>query len=357
MNYTTELSQLLSIFNEKIIAVFAFFISLGILFSLKKAILLSFNSLTKNNKITDGDLVLKIVNNLKSIFYISISISISLQLVTIKSNILKYINLFTLAVILYSIATSVQIMIDYLVDKYLDKKRSNANPEYDSSPIEVITKIAKGLVWVTVSLLFLQNAGLNVSALVAGVGISGIAVAFALQSLLEDIFSYFSIYFDKPFEVGDFLDVGQDQLGTVSRIGIKSTRLKTLQGEELIISNKDLTTARIHNYKKMEERRISFKFGILYETPLPKLKKVSSMVKDIIEAEEETRFDRAHFKSFGDSSLDFDVIYYFGISDYNAYMDVQERINLKLIEKFKKEKIEFAYPTRQVYVKNISSSN
>jgi len=207
--------------------------------------------------------------------------------------------------------------------------------------------------WVFAFLIFLQNLGYNISTLLAGIGIGGVAIAFALQSILEDVFSYFSIYFDKPFVVGDFLDVG-GQFGTVSYIGIKSTRLTTLQGEELVIPNQTLTSSNVHNYKKMKERRIQFSFGILYETPVEKVKKVLQIIKEIVDAEDNDRFDRAHFNNFGDSSLDFEVVYFMLTDDYKEYMNTQQSINLKMLQNFAKEKIEFAYPTRTVLVKNES---
>ncbi|NCT55413.1 mechanosensitive ion channel family protein [bacterium] len=216
-----------------------------------------------------------------------------------------------------------------------------------------MSKVLKGILWVFAFLIFLQNLGYNISTLLAGIGIGGVAIAFALQSILEDVFSYFSIYFDKPFVVGDFLDVG-GQFGTVSYIGIKSTRLTTLQGEELVIPNQTLTSSNVHNYKKMKERRIQFSFGILYETPVEKVKKVLQIIKEIVDAEDNDRFDRAHFNNFGDSSLDFEVVYFMLTDDYKEYMNTQQSINLKMLQNFAKEKIEFAYPTRTVLVKNES---
>jgi len=216
-----------------------------------------------------------------------------------------------------------------------------------------LSKVLKGILWVFAFLIFLQNLGYNISTLLAGIGIGGVAIAFALQSILEDVFSYFSIYFDKPFVVGDFLDVG-GQFGTVSYIGIKSTRLTTLQGEELVIPNQTLTSSNVHNYKKMKERRIQFSFGILYETPVEKVKKVLQIIKEIVDAEDNDRFDRAHFNNFGDSSLDFEVVYFMLTDDYKEYMNTQQSINLKMLQNFAKEKIEFAYPTRTVLVKNES---
>jgi len=145
--------------------------------------------------------------------------------------------------------------------------------------------------------------------------------------------------------VGDFL-------GTVERIGIKTTRLRSLSGEQLIFANSDLINSRVKNYKRMNERRIVFSFGVIYQTPVDKLEIIPRMVREIIESIDQTRFDRAHFQKYGDSSLDFEVVYYVLIRDYNLYMDIQQKINLTLFRQFEKEHIEFAYPTQTLYIQN-----
>ena len=197
--------------------------------------------------------------------------------------------------------------------------------------------------------MVLSNLGYNVTTLVAGLGIGGLAIAFALQKVLEDIFSSVSIYFDKPFEIGDFIIVGE-QMGVVKKIGIKSTRIQALQGEEIVISNRELTSVRIQNFKRMEKRRVAFSFGVLYSTSNAKLKKAIEMVKKIVEKAEHADLDRVHFKAFGSSSLDFEVVYYLKSRDYNVYMDTQQEINFAIKEAFEKEKIEFAYPTQTIHL-------
>jgi len=171
-----------------------------------------------------------------------------------------------------------------------------------------------------------------------------------MKNILGDLFSSFAIFFDKPFLPGDFIQVG-DKSGTVKKIGIKTTRIQASQGEEIVFSNQELTSSRVHNFKKMEERKISFSFGVVYETPLKKIKKISKMVKEIIVDIDKARFDRAHFSRFDDSALNFDVVYFVESDGYKTYMDIQQKINLKILEVFEKEEIEMAYPTRVVYQK------
>jgi len=180
-------------------------------------------------------------------------------------------------------------------------------------------------------------------------GIGGLAIAFALQNILEDMFSSFSIYFDRPFQIDDFIVIGDD-MGIVKKIGIKSTRIQTLQGEELIISNKELTGKRIRNFKKMEKRRIVFKFGVVYETSTEKLKKIPGIIKDIMDRAELAEIDRVHFKEFGDFSLNFEVIYYIKSREYIDYMNTQQEMNFAIKERFEQEGIEMAYPTQTLYV-------
>jgi small-conductance mechanosensitive channel len=199
--------------------------------------------------------------------------------------------------------------------------------------------------------LVLDNLGVNITGLVAGLGIGGIAVALALQNILGDLFASLSIVLDKPFVIGDFVVV--DSLsGTIEHIGLKTTRIRSLRGEQLIFSNNDLLKSRIRNYKRMSERRIDFSFGVVYQTPLEKLKAIKKIVSDIIEKGEKTRFDRVHFKEYGDSSLNFEVVYFVTDPDYNIYMDVQEAINLEIFRCFAEEGIEFAYPTRTIFIQH-----
>ncbi len=213
----------------------------------------------------------------------------------------------------------------------------------------LFTTLGRLVVWSAVVLLALDNLGVDVTTAIAGLGVSGIAVALALQSVLGDLFAALTILLDKPFEVGDFIIVG-DLMGTVERIGVKTTRVRSLSGEELVFGNSDLLASRIRNYKRMRERRIVFGFGILYETPIEKLERIPAMVREIVGAVSDTRLDRVHFKAFGDSSLDFEVVYYMLVPDYNAFMDAQQAINLALVRRFQAEGIDFAYPTRTLYV-------
>jgi len=229
------------------------------------------------------------------------------------------------------------------------KKRTEGDKRQDTSMIKVLVLIIKIVIWTIALLMILANFGIQITPLIASLGVGGIAIALALQSVLGDLFSAFAIYLDKPFQEEDFIIIGND-MGIVEHVGIKTTRIRTLQGQELVVSNSELTSTRINNYKKMRKRRIVFSFGVTYDTPTIKLKKIPGIVEKIIKSVKGADLDRAHFKEFGDSSLNYEVVYFVDNGDYNKYMDIQQDINLKIKEGFEKEKIEFAFPTQTIHV-------
>ena len=215
--------------------------------------------------------------------------------------------------------------------------------------LSLLSFLGRVVVWLLVLLLILDNLGLNVTALVASLGIGGIAVALAVQNILGDLFASLSIAIDKPFVIGDFIIV-DDMMGSVEHVGLKTTRIRSLGGEQIIFSNNDLLKCRIRNYKRMQERRAVFAIGITYDTSANQLEQIPTLIQQAIESQAETRFDRAHFKDFGPYSLDFEAVYYVLKPDYNVYMDVQQAINLQLLRRFAEHGIEFALPTQTLYL-------
>ncbi len=203
------------------------------------------------------------------------------------------------------------------------------------------------VVWTMMLLSILANLGVDITALVASLGVGGIAIALAVQTLLSDVFASLSIGIDKPFEVGDFVVFGE-VAGTIEHIGLKTTRIRALSGEQIVCSNADLLKQTLHNYKRMQQRRIVFKFGVTYNTPPAKVREIGGVVRGIIEGIEMTRFDRAHFLAFDDYQLTFEVVYMVLSSEYNRYMDIQQEINLKLMERLAEMEVQFAFPTQSV---------
>lgn len=297
--------------------------------------------LAKKTKTNLDDIIIELIKNIKPYSYLFISAFLVLKTLNLSETTYHWLNVFLVVVLTWQIIRLIKALSKTLSqDEYLGSDGS-------ASAIFSISLIVKILIWVVSFLIILSLFGVNISAIVAGLGVGGIAIAFALQNILQDIFSSFSIFIDKPFVVGDMIVIGTD-IGTVERIGIKSTRIKTLQGEELVVSNKELTSTRVHNYKKMIDRRVVFSFQLIYRTNPEKLREVPKIIKEIIENTPSTRFDRAHFKEYGDFSLKFEVVYYVASADYTRYMDIQQAINLAIFEKFAEKNIEFAYPTQNI---------
>ena len=266
----------------------------------------------------------------------------AVALVQLEGNAERIVN--AVFVVIFSLT-----IIRFLVSaaNELFQRASEKEGAVDLSRIRPLRSISVFVIWVAGLLFLLDNLGMDITAVVAGLGIGGIAVALAAQALLGDLFSYFVIVFDRPFEIGDFLIFG-DILGSVEKIGIKTTRLRSLSGEQISVSNSDLTSSRVRNYKRMEKRRVVFGIGVVYRTPAEQLRRIPEILREAVEAEELAAFDRAHFARYGDWSLSFEVVYNVLSPDYNLYMDVQQRINLAIFERFEAEGIEFAFPTRTV---------
>jgi small-conductance mechanosensitive channel len=254
------------------------------------------------------------------------------------------------------IAVLVVRAVTFLFATSLTRFAKRAGHEEDEKRVKPLLSLISFLLWIMAAIFLLDNLGFNISTLVAGLGVSGIAVAIAAQGILGDLFNYFVIFFDRPFELGDFI-IFDDKLGSIEKIGIKTTRIRTLSGEQLIISNSNLVNSRVHNYKRMERRRILFRIGVTYQTPSQKLGEIPGIIRGIIEEIEATQFDRSHFQGYGDFALTFETVYYVLSPDYALYMDIQQDINLKLYRAFEERGIDFAYPTQTLYIQSPSDEN
>ena len=255
-------------------------------------------------------------------------------------------------VVVVSLMLQAALWINRFVVCWLDRKIEYQRG-VDGEAVTALTLIgyaARVVVWTFTLLLVLDHLHFDITALITGLGIGGVAVALALQNILGDLFASLSIVLDKPFVVGDFMVVGELR-GTVEYIGLKTTRVRSLDGELIVFSNTDLLKSRIRNFKRMQERRIAFKIGVTYQTSADQLARIPRLVREAVESQAKTRFDRAHFQTYGDSSLIFEVVYYVLSPDYNIYMDIQQAINLALFRCFEREHIDFAYPTRTLYLR------
>jgi len=334
------------IFSEIIVSVGIFVVSLLIGWLVYRIFERYFTRWAKKTKTSLDDAILANIKKPIYLFVIIFGLYFGLEFLTILKpfsfGLSITFTIFEVFLIAFIITRVVNVLVVWTTERRKKEKMSE-------HILFLLRKVVNAIVFIFAFLIILYIYKIDLSGVVVGLGVGGIAIAFALQSILADAFSAFSIYFDRPFEIGDFVVVGE-YAGTVKKIGMKSTRIGLLQGEELVISNTVLTSSSVRNFKKMRKRRIVFTFGVTYGTQTIKLRKIPEMVKKIIEKNELSRVDRIHFKEFGDFSLNFEVVYYLNTRDYNKYMDVQQAINLGIKEAFEKEDIEMAFPTQTIFL-------
>lgn len=313
----------------------------------KKLVVWRLEKISRRTSNIVDDVVASLLQGTHFYFLVALGLYIAVAVAPINPAATTYISRAAFLLLLLQVISWGNHLITDWVSRYRERKL-----ETDAAAVttmQAVGFVGRLLLYTIVLLVALENFGIDITALVAGLGIGGIAIALALQNVLGDLFASLSIVLDKPFVVGDFLILEQ-YLGSVEQIGLKSTRIRSLSGEQIIISNSDLLNSRIRNYKRMFERRIAFSFGVLYQTSREQLEEIPNVVRAIIESLDDTRFDRAHFKEFGDSSLNFEVVYFVLVSDFNTYMDRQQSINLALFDRFAEMGVEFAYPTRTIFV-------
>lgn len=331
-----------------VLGIFVFYVVIKVF---KKIVFKRIKKWAVNTKSTIDDfLILSIEKFLIPLLYF-IAVFFGLNFLTFDVSIKRIIDGIIVVIITFFAIRFIASLINYFINLYW--KRRTDSQESDPS-IKGISTFVSLIVWGLGLVFLLDNLGFKVSAVIAGLGVGGIAVALAAQTVLGDLFSYFVIFFDRPFQIGDFITV-DNKSGTVEKIGIKTTRITSISGEQIVFGNSDLTSSRLHNYKKMLRRRVQFTLGVVYNLKYDQIKEIPQMLKSIIEENEGVTFDRAHFQSYGDFSLRYEVVYYVISSDYNKFMDVQQNINLRIFEEFDKKGINFAYPTQTVLLNNPAS--
>ena len=324
------------------VAAFIFVVSFGVLWVVKYQVLALLGRFTKKTKFRGDDAVLETLQAIGMPFFVVVSLFAAVQHMQLPSILDLIIRAAFLIVVVMEVIKILEKVIVFFASAGLSKDKEGKKVS------SLITFGVRLVLWVVGLLLVLSNLGFNVNSLIASLGIGGIAISLALQNILGDLFSSVSIMIDKPFEEGDFIVAG-DHKGTVKHIGLKTTRIEALQGEEIIISNTELTTSRVSNFKKLKERRVVMTVSATYDTTIAKLKKIPKMIKETIDSVKDVRFDRAHFSVMGDYSLDYEVVFYVNNGDYAKYMDAQQKINLDILKKFEDEGIEMPYPTQTVY--------
>lgn len=310
-------------------------------------ILARLRQLAKKTKTKFDDVLIDIFQGLKPPFYVLVSLFIAFQQIVVPNALYILVKVLFIMVLVYEVVQAFEKLIDYGVRRYSEqaKETGEGGRAENESMLRALQVIARIALWVIGIIVVLSNVGVNVTSLVASLGIGGIAIALALQNVLGDIFSSFSIYFDKPFEIGDFVEVGEHK-GKVEKIGLKTTRLRSLKGDQIIISNKELTSGRVSNYRRMKKRRHDFVLMIEYGTKLEKLKMIPKIIEEIISSQDNVEFDRCFFLEYGEYSLNFKVIYHVLTREFSVHAETLQSINYKIYERFEEEGINFAFPTQ-----------
>ncbi|OIO52075.1 mechanosensitive ion channel protein MscS [Candidatus Uhrbacteria bacterium CG_4_10_14_0_8_um_filter_58_22] len=329
----------------------AFGIFLAVVIGLKliqTVVLIRLRRLAERTKTKVDDAVIEVFERIRPPFYGLVALYLAVRALTLPSAAESAVGLVFGIVLAIEVSVAFGRLTDRLLEiRVAENDGTEAERAQLSSVLGTVGRIVKALVWIVAALMLLANLGVNVTSLVASLGIGGIAIALALQNVLGDLFSSVSILIDKPFVVGDLIVVGE-HTGNIERIGLKSTRLRTPLGEELIISNRELTDAHVRNFGRLHRRRALFTLGVTYGTPSDKLRRIPEIMRGIVAAETIAEFDRCHFVSYGDSSLDFEVAFYANTSDYGEYLDLLQSVNLAVYDAFAAEGIGFAFPTRTI---------
>ena len=293
------------------------------------------------------DLIADVVRSTRGWFMVVVALSAGSLLLLLPDRLRELVQQLTVLALLWQLGVWGRVAIRSQVEHYSARKL-----EVDAAGVTTVRALgflSTVVLGSVLALMALANLGVDITALVAGLGIGGVAIALAVQSILGDLFASLSIVLDKPFVYGDFIVVG-DLKGTVEHVGLKTTRLRSLSGEQLVFSNSDLLGSRIRNFKRMYERRVEFSVGVVYQTPAHKLERIPGLLRAIVEARPDLRFDRAHLKELGASSLNFELVYFVLGPDYNHFMDRQQEICLETFRRFDEEGIEFAYPTQTLFL-------
>ena len=262
----------------------------------------------------------------------------------------RAVDVISVILITYFIIKMITAALRFGLDSYI-KSKSTEEEEAQRriKQMRGITAIVSFFIWVLGFIFLLDNLGFEITTVIAGLGIGGIAIALAAQAVLGDLFSYFVIFFDRPFEIGDFIVIGEFR-GNIEHIGIKTTRVRSLSGEQLVFGNSDLTSSRIQNFKRMDRRRVVFKLGVTYQTPAEKIEQAVKVVEQIIIDHPDVTYDRGHFATFGAFSLDLEFVYFVLSNDYNQYMNIQQDVNFRVLREFEKLGVAFSYPTQTLFV-------
>ncbi len=352
LNIMEKINQILeNILNANpiqnyLLALIFFIIIILLINFIKTTLLKKIENLTEHTANKIDDILIPTITNISNYFYYLLALYISTKILILPSSIDKLLS----GLLFFFLIYETIIITKNIFHLWMLKKIEKKNTKSAVTVYGAIEKFFGFFLWVMAIFFLLSHYGVNINALVTGFGIGGIAIAFAFKSILQDIFAYFSIVLDQPIKEGDYIKTGELK-GTVKSIGIKSTRLKAVEGKEIIIPNDKITSGKLENYGDATYRRVSVTIGVAYDTPIPKLKKIKTKLKNIVESFEKTKFMRCHLKTLADSALEFELIYNITNRNYITYMDTNESINLQILQYFKRAKIEIPYPTQTIYTR------
>jgi small-conductance mechanosensitive channel len=293
------------------------------------------------------NLILELVRGTSRIFLFAIAFHAAKRFLVVDEDIKPYLHNAVTIVLWIQVGLWGRALVHFGI-QHMVRSKAQDDPAR-SMGASVLNFLGQLLVWSLVGVLALANLHQDVSALVTSLGVGGIAIALAAQNILGDLFASITLLLDKPFVVGDSITIGDFQ-GTVEHIGVKTTRLRSVTGEQIVIGNHDLVSSRLRNFKRLVERRNLFTIGVSYETPYEKVAAIPKILEEVIRSTPDTRFERAHFKAFGDSALVYEVVYFVLKQDYNVFMDVQQSVNLGIHRRFAEEDIDLAFPTQLVHL-------
>ena len=289
-------------------------------------------------------LIAYLIGNTKQIFFFAVALDIASQNLTLPDRIQHGVSRTALLLMLIQVG----LWAGRAVRFYLEmKERERGADRVFAGSLDIISFVARILIWSLLILVALDNLGVNITALLAGLGVGGVAVALALQNVLGDLFASLSIALDKPFVIGDSLTIDAF-IGKVEHIGIKTTRLRSESGEQIILSNADILKSRVRNFGRLSEQRILATIRLNYDTPAEKLRALPKALENIVREQTHARFERCHLKTLGESSFQFELSYFVQQPAVNSILDLQQAVNFRIIDELKRLGVEFAYPTQLV---------
>jgi len=316
---------------------------------LRRVLITRIGIIAARSKTHWDDLVVEVLRRTRPYFLFILALQAARRVITPDPKVATVLDAFSVIVVLVQIGVWGNGIIGFTATRYVDQRGTEDIGA--RTTIQAVGYAGRFVLWALLVVTGLDHFGIQITALITGLGVGGIAVALAVQNILGDLFAALAIVLDKPFVVGDFIIV-DNVLGTVEHVGLKTTRLRSLGGEQIIVSNNDLLKSRIRNYKRMEQRRIVFQLDVTYDTAPEKMNRIPGIIREVIESQELTRFDRSHFMTFAESSLRVETVYFVLAPDYNKYADTQHAINVELLRRCNAEGIEFAFPTRTLYHMN-----